>query len=328
MSTASRLTISSLGTAPGPIPAARLVSDDERPVLVATTGRERVALPLVVAERVALRLGAPPRALAVLEPMPVYGRPDVDAAARELARAEAVYDRLRDEVTREVGAPWPTQVALGPIAPTTAAIAAERRARVVVMEIDHRTEDRARDDGGEVEAALQVLRCGATPVLAAGPDADGIFRRAAVGVDFSPASTRAAALALRLLAPGGMLSLVHVEPRLELSEPAWDAWDTRARPLVRALLQRLAVELPNASPLADGPRTDRRDVMIGCVTLVGDPATELIEYAERVGADLVAVGAHGAEPATATYLGNVTANVVGLTRKRLPAASVIACRAG
>jgi nucleotide-binding universal stress UspA family protein len=157
--------------------------------------------------------------------------------------------------------------------------------------------------------------------LTPNPVAAGDFRRAVVGVDFSPASLRAAALALRLLAPGGMLSLVHVEP-------AWEAWDPRARPFVRGRLQRLAVELPNDARSIDGPWGDRRDVMIGCVALVGDPATELVEYAERVGADLVAVGAHGADPETATHLGAVTIRVVGETRARLPAASVVACRAG
>jgi nucleotide-binding universal stress UspA family protein len=309
------------------------------PILVATDGRDGSSSVLVTADRLTERLGAAPQALAVLEPFPTYGgeAPLMPTDALEAERAAATYATVCRRIVDAVGAAWPTQVAFGPPARTIARVAEERGAAFVVLGIGrHRLVDRLLGS----EMALRVLRSGERPVLAVGPEADGVYRRAVVAVDFAPASARAAAIALHLLAPGSTLSLVHVRTRLELSQPLWDAWDAHASERAHEMLQRLAVALrngttgcdecgahsaaPNAAPNT-APTAGRRDVTIGTATLVGDPAAEVLDYAERVGADLVAVGTHGPDLLERLLVGSTAADVVRLTSARLPGCSVLCC---
>ena len=164
----------------------------------------------------------------------------------------------------------------------------------------------------DLPAAAERLAAERRPVLTVGAAADGAIRRAVAAVDFGPASVRAAAIACRMLAPGGTLSLVHVKAGLEPDHPAWEAGP---------LLQRLAVALRNGTTGCDdvGASVARRDVTIGAATLVGEPAPELVDYAAIVGADLVAVGARGT--------GRVAADVARRAARRLPGCSVLWCRA-
>ena len=149
------------------------------------------------------------------------------------------------------------------------------------------------------------LHAGGRPVLALAPEADGVVRRAVVGVDFGAASTRAAALARRLVAPGGVLSLVHVhDPACELDAPNVPTWDD---PGAGPRLQRLAVSVRH-----DTPELPRPDVRVGTATLFGDVPAELVDYARRVGAELLAIGA-----------GPVAAQVLRQARELLPNCSVL-----
>lgn len=306
----------SLGTAP--TPAARPA------LLVATDGRRASAAALLAAARIADRVGAVPQVLDVLQPLPTYGEfPVPPTQAIEQERAAAAYDAVRQQLAAVVGDAWPTQVAFGSPARTIADIASERDAALVVLGIGrHRVFDRLFG----TETALQVLRAGDRPVLAVGPEADGVIRRAVVAVDFGPAAARAAAIAHALLAPGGTLTLVHVGSRLELREPAWEAWEAEAGRHASELLQRLAVGLRHGTTgCAECGATPRQDVTVGTVTLAGDPASEVLDYAARVGADLVALGTHGAGFVERIIVGSVATEVVRLTSARLPGCSVLCC---
>jgi nucleotide-binding universal stress UspA family protein len=310
------------------------------PVLVVTDGRDG-ALPAVRAAAVlGARLDAAIQAVAVLEPFPDYAleypRGEVPAPlspsaleALELTRAAATHEAMRRQVvqaTRGVpGGEWPAQVTLGRPSTTIATMAEERRAALVVIAGGP---SRAADRSGGTETALDLARAGSTSVLAVGPEADGTLRRAVVAMDFSPAALRAAGLACRLLAPGGTLSLVHVKPSHELGQAEWEAWDAARDRRVGELFQRLVVTLrgtaqpsrrPFAAPDATRPPVvfplaapggGRRDVTIGTATLVGDPAEELIDYAARVGADLVAVGTHGGGFVERLFVGSVAGELV------------------
>ncbi len=164
--------------------------------------------------------------------------------------------------------------------------------------------------------ALDAACAGDAPVLVAGPAADGTYQRAVVGVDFADASLRAAALAHGMLAPGGALSLVHVKEPLTFGGAAAAAWESvrgaetaeRLRLLVAALL-----------------RGGRRDVRLGTATLVGDPADELLAYAARVGADLVACGVRGGRCGARGPAGRVATVIARRLSARLPACTVLVC---
>ena len=262
------------------------------PLLVATTGRDATAV-ITAARLLAERLGTAPQIVAVNEPPPVFP-PGVSDLYAEQPR------RLRNDVVRAVrsaydGDPsWPVEVVDGPPARTIAHVARERRARMIVMGIGrHAPMDRVFG----TETALQTIRVADRPVLAVAPNFAELPRRAVVAVDFSPPSVRAAEEALAFLAGGGTLSLVYVRPR-DIDVVRVDdeivPWHHGER--VTALFERLVARLkaPSARPehligtLAAPPAVTVEPVM-----LVGDPATEVLSFAEREGADLIAAGSSG-----------------------------------
>jgi nucleotide-binding universal stress UspA family protein len=118
---------------------------------------------------------------------------------------------------------------------------------------------------------------------------------------------------------------VHVKPRPELGHEAWDAWDGALDRRLGELFQRLVVALRGAAPLplaAAGTGGGRRDVTIGTAILVGDAAEELVDYAARVGADLVAVGTHGGRGGR-LLAGSVVGELVRRAAVELPDCSVL-----
>ncbi|AHG89455.1 UspA domain-containing protein [Gemmatirosa kalamazoonensis] len=243
-----------------------------------------------------------------------------DDGAPALLTAERLACQLGDGAMA-----WPTRIVSAPSADAIAAVADEERASLVVLDIGrHRLYERLLG----TETSLRVLRGGDRPVLAVGPEADGVFRRAVVALDFGAASLRAAAIAARLLAPGGILSLVHVKPRVELWEPGV-VESPSGTPGLHGRLQRLAAALRHGTTGCEecGAGEARPDVRVGTATLVGDPAAELLDYAAHVGADLVAVGTRGAGFVERLLVGSVATDVIRGTSARLPGCSVLACPA-
>lgn len=300
---------------------ARRAAERPQPLLVATDGRAGATPAVRMAQRLAARTGAPVHALAVLEPIPTY---DTDASSEALdsveqERAAGVYAAVHAQLRAAVGEEWPVQVTFGHTARAIAQVADERHARYVLTGLGrHGLGDRVFG----TETALQLLRLGSRPVLAVAPEADGTLRRAVVAVDFGPSSVHAAALACSLLEPGGTLSLVHVKSRLELSQPTWEAWDAVYGTRVTELFQRLVAALRGGTLCDAAP--GRRDVTIGTAILVGDPAEEIVDYATRVGADLVAVGSHGAGFVERLLVGSVATEILRRTSGALAACSVLA----
>lgn len=270
------------------------------PLLVAADGREDVRPAMRVAAAIAARLDVPVRVLAALDPMPAGGAA-VGSRRTERARTAVVREAMRRRIresTRQGGA-WTVEAVLGSPTRTIAEAAAQRRAEIVLL--GARWQDRATRLSG-TERALEVARAGVTPVLVAGPEADGEFRRAVVGVDFGAASARAAAVACRLLSPGATLSLVHVEQRPALGPP------------IAERLRLLATTVGG-----------RDDVEIGTTTLVGDPSRELAAYADRVGADLVACGTRAGGRVEGRYAPSVSAGIARRVSAGRAGCSVLVC---
>jgi len=276
------------------------------PVLVASDGTAVSHEALFTAGRLASSaFGGAIEVIGVCEPIPgVAAGMDVLPVPAELdeARRLTLLDDLRRSVSiAAAGDPsWPISVLVGSPARTLASEAERRGASVVVMGIGrHNPLDRLFG----TETTLATLRESRVPILAVGPNFPVAPSHAVVGLDFSVASMRAAHLALRLVAPGGQLTLVHVRPRFEHPSADWQAWDADYGRTLPPLFEQVSHEL-------DVPA----GVTVDTVTVRGDPAPALIAYAQQVNADLVAVGTQRHSVFERLMVGSVATRVLRTSR--------------
>ena len=202
------------------------------------------------------------------------------------AQLERVTGRPRTHaVTALVGNP----------AHTISRVAVERHAALVVVGLGRRgLTDRL--FGGET--AVQLARIARVPVLAVPEDAEVAAWHAVVAVDFGDLSERAAQGALDLADDDGTVELVHITPfvhehafTLDAEEPT-TRW---ARTQLDTLSERLVVP---------------PGVRLTSVVLHGRAAHDLLAYAERVGANLIATGTHGRGFVARTVLGSVATKLL------------------
>ena len=149
------------------------------------------------------------------------------------------------------------------------------------------------------ETALRVIRAAGLPVLALPSDAWGVPHSALVAVDFTASSEHAARAALDLLGQDGTLYVAHVTPRLAIPQGDARSWDEIRNGAVTPKLEEVVQRL-EPSP---GTR-------IEYVHLHGDPAHELIAFAEETHVDLIAAGTHGRSALERVMLGSVSTKLV------------------
>ena len=121
-----------------------------------------------------------------------------------------------------------------------------------------------------------------------------------VAVDFSNASERAADAAIRVVADGGEVTLVHVNPFPHSESSEAQGWETVYLAGVRSLFGRLAARL----------RTTNDRVTIRTALVGGRPAERVLDVAGQLGADLVAAGRHGAAATHGERVGGTTATLL------------------
>ena len=279
-----------------------------RPLLVAIDGGPASLAASRVAAAIADARGAVPHAVRAYDTTPVA----IPAPASALiAAADALIGpevhapavrEVRAEVAGLVGRPvdWPVHVALGTPAGVIVRTAAETGAALVVMGIRrHGVLDRLAHD----ETTLNVMRGAACPVLGVTPALTVLPRRAVVGVDFGPASVRAARAALDLLDADGTLVLAYVEPlAAEDDVPGESGGDVVYALGVEAAFDRLAADLVAAAPV-----TVRR-VRVPAVP-GRHVAEELLAVADAERADLIAVGSRRHDWLDRALLGSVTTDL-------------------
>lgn len=119
-----------------------------------------------------------------------------------------------------------------------------------------------------------------------------------VPFDFCDLSEEAVQLALQLAPEATSVHIVHVIPPLVVTEPGviWGTIDDRSR--VEHAKEAMAKRL---DPLGAGNCTVE--------VRIGDPGTEVCEYAEEVGAGLILVGSHGRTGLSRVFLGSVAERV-------------------
>ena len=147
------------------------------------------------------------------------------------------------------------------------------------------------------ETALRVIRTAAIPVLAVPSCASEVPRSAVVAIDFTPASEDAARAALDVLGGRGTLYFAHARPRIVIPQGDSRAWGEPADVLGRLEAMARRLDIP------DG-------VTVEFVSLHGEPADELVAFAEQQHADMIATGAHGRSAIGRLVLGSVSTKVV------------------
>ena len=141
-----------------------------------------------------------------------------------------------------------------------------------------------------------VVRATRVPVLAVRPELDGLPKSIVVGIDFGESSVRAACMARHLLADDGEMHLVHVATDHSIAmHEGIGPLHGRTTDWVGQELDRLIEELAPSPGMKISPVAAEGDVLLsiqGC--------------AERVGADLVAVGSDHHSPLDRLLSGSVS----------------------
>ena len=146
-------------------------------------------------------------------------------------------------------------------------------------------------------------------------EASMAFQKILVAYDFSEPSDRALKFAFRLArSGGGQLDIIHVQPEFYLpeGEPALGVpWPTpeQSERYTRFIESELSRLVP--SDLSGQVRCAVRD---------GDPKAMLVAEAERLGADLLCIGATGKGAVERTLLGSVSQSLV--RHSRIPVITV------
>lgn len=137
-----------------------------------------------------------------------------------------------------------------------------------------------------------------------------MVRRIVAALDGSEPASRAAALAADLaLKYDAALDLVHVIPRLVISDSirqfaAIEGVDPRELQISGAAQSFLAE--------AQGRAAARGVTRLATEVLVGDPAGQILDYARDRGADLIVLGRRGAGPVRGLLMGSVSSKVGSL----------------
>lgn len=263
-----------------PTPASVLPSfgaDWPRGLVVATDGRTASEFALVAAHRFA---GAAPFGIVAVESAmnsvergTSPGSPPVYRQQVEQQLIRVLGDGVVGSLELRSGYPPAVLAAYADTHRTPLLIVGIGRARVL---------DRLLGD----ESTLRLARMMRTPLLAVAPGRAVPPRCVVVALDFSDTSLRAAHLALSIAAPDADVLLAHVVSPAERRAP-----DGAMRRHVDALQTGFCGRVVP-------------------VQLRGDPATELLSFANQRGADLVAIGAHGQRPTLPGVLGPVATRVV------------------
>jgi nucleotide-binding universal stress UspA family protein len=264
-------------------------------IVLATHGDVSADGAVLGASLLAARLHVPLIPLVVYAPIRVmdygfgasYVPPPEDEAAIEGALVARVTDQLRRS---GISSPPPT-VRTGIIPLEIAAAARDLGAGLIVTGLgSHRIVDRAL--GGET--ALHLAQDATAPVLAMPASATTIPRRVIAAIDFSATSVHAARTAASWLRAGDELHLVSVGPKSPHTEAA-----QLAEPSLIARLTKLGGEIG----VGTGVRVDATE-------LSGDPARTLLDHAQRIDADLIALGSHGYGVVKRLILGSVASKII------------------
>ncbi|UWG47537.1 Nucleotide-binding protein, UspA family [Halanaeroarchaeum sp. HSR-CO] len=122
-----------------------------------------------------------------------------------------------------------------------------------------------------------------------------------VPMDDSPMAKRALEHALSMH-PGGQITVLHVIDYVE------ESYSARALIGAKELRER-AEERADALFQEAAAIVDDRGVEFETATAVGDPAREIVAFAEKADVDQIVIGSHGRSPVSRILLGSVAETV-------------------
>lgn len=269
-------------------------------ILIATDGAHESDGSVRVGLALARRDSMPIEMLSVVEPLPLYDTdaiaiPDTDRLVRMTRESRDAALEAQRERTHPGAREWPYRVETGPRVEAIVAAAERGAASLIVLGIgSHGPAARL----FQRETALRVIRAARIPVLAVPEHAWGVPHSALVAIDFTTSSERAAQSAIDLLGGEGMLYLAHATARVPIPGGDPRTWEEATRgvlPRLEVLASRLTVPA---------------GVQVEYVSLHGEPAHELLAFAEQHRIDLVAAGAHGRTSLSRFFLGSVSTKLV------------------
>jgi nucleotide-binding universal stress UspA family protein len=282
-------------------PAVQPLPSTSRTILVATDATPDADGAVRVGHALARRDGVYADVFSVVEPLPLFepdGSPIPDAEQLMILAAEARSTALlaqRDRTHPGIRQ-WPFTVDVGSRVAAIVERAERHDASLILLGLGaHGITARL----SRRETALGVIRAARKPVLALPSDAWGVPHSVLAAVDFTASSEEAARAALDLLGGEGTLYVAHVTPRVPIPQGDSRTWEeiasTAVIPKLEAIVRRL-----------DPPR----GVMVEYVLLHGEPAHELLAFAEQLGIDVIAAGTHGRSALGRLVLGSVSTKLI------------------
>jgi nucleotide-binding universal stress UspA family protein len=253
-------------------------------ILLATNGSAESNAALRFASAYAAREELLLRILTVLEPLPMLpAQPSgiTYAMTIERERGDTILATVRAQLAALGSAPRSlTSMLVGSPGATIADAAREWNAQYIVVGAGRR---------GTLERLLsgdtvaRILRRAAAPVIAVPSTVGELPSVGVVGVDFGVASLTAVRRAASLLGGDGVLHLLHIRPDIDIPATDPDAWGEIYQLGAAALMARLTTDLATEFP----------GLRVETALERGHAPTVLLGYADRVHADLIAVGQHG-----------------------------------
>jgi nucleotide-binding universal stress UspA family protein len=274
-------------------------------IAVATDGTHDADGAVRLGVELARRDGVAVALLSVVEPMPFAEHEGSTAADAERSTRRAIEEREGELAAQRARTfptdrPWPHAIHVGNRVDEIVKHAEHHNASIIVLGLgSHGAFARLLHR----ETALRVIRTATIPVLAVPSGTVAVPRSAVVGIDFTPASEDAARAALDVLGRHGTLYFAHATPRIVIPQSDSRGW---GEPGVADILGRLEA-LARRIDIPD-------DVEVEFVSLHGEPADELVAFAEQQHADMIATGAHGRSAIGRLVLGSVSTKVVRSAR--------------
>jgi nucleotide-binding universal stress UspA family protein len=272
-----------------------------RTILVATDGTPTVLGAMHLAWRLAEEKGVRVEVLGVVEPVPVFDAGFL-VALPEMELYEPRQGALRQEIESQVEAvtgsrdSWPIRVEAGLPGPRIVKWAGDRQADTIFIGLGrHRPVDRVFG----TETALQVIRLSHVPVLAVPEDARELPRAAALGVDFSHFSLRAAQAAMGVMRAPWEVHMVHVMSGMEFLPTMSEQWRVDYEAELAERLDGLAKGL--ATPAGCSVVTH---------ILEGEPSHELLAFSDDREIELLVAGSHGLSFVGRLLMGSVSTRLV------------------
>lgn len=250
-------------------------------LIVATDGSPASTSAFTAAKLIAEINDVDVHVVSVLEPLPMpVAVPQAMLAFEEMdsIRVKELASRLRKQ-TREhepQDSAWPFELRTGVPAVEIVQCALEHGARLIVVGANsHGLLDRLM--GGET--ASRIAQLGNIPLLVASAGMRRLPHRVAIAMDLDPSQLGDLPPVLSLFGPAASIACVHVQRREDF--PGSDS-PAFARAYENAVTESFGVT-EGAISKVPGMRAD-------LIRLSGDPATELLRYAEQAKVELLVLG--------------------------------------